>query len=511
MTPDPQADPPPAGPPPAGPPPHEHWALRRLRVFWLVIPLVVILAALMISDLGDFMGYSPFASNPCALGDASQSSISAKMYMPIAKWALRYTPTPSVAIIYIDPAHDPPDLLTNVCASRAFLARLVNDLNALSAQAIVIDKYYSTGACAEQDKNAEFVKAMNGSRIPVVVGQATEPMYGSSSSAGCLALSPKLEFSKTSKVLYGLTRIDTDVLKIPLRFQVFSAPGGNATAPGGAQSAPSSTPAPKPLPGTAGDTLSLVAAKAVNPDLESNPTLSKQLARQVDPYTTFLDLPNITALTALCSAEASPRAPIDGQPGDALCKPWVHDPDNLDGHQLSLASKIVVVGDLSDLDMKPFPSDLAPFPPGQRPGVFLQANYIQALLDHRFLLEVPMPLTMGVLVLYVFTIYCLYWAHDEHDTARLTPDQAGLWSLIALAGIVLLSFLALITTSYFTPLWALWGAGVFMVFRYLEAKGHHRSQHLLGHLAGHRHPTSPASAAAPRASADDDPDEREPL
>jgi hypothetical protein len=26
-----------------------------------------------------------------------------------------------------------------------------------------------------------------------------------------------------------------------------------------------------------------------------------------------------------------------------------------------------------------------------------------------------------------------------------------------------------------------------MVFRYLEASGHHRSQHLLGHLTGHRH------------------------
>jgi hypothetical protein len=41
--------------------------------------------------------------------------------------------------------------------------------------------------------------------------------------------------------------------------------------------------------------------------------------------------------------------------------------------------------------------------------------------------------------------------------------------------------------SYFTPLWALWGAGVFMVFRYLEATGHHRSMHLMGHLAASQH------------------------
>jgi CHASE2 domain-containing sensor protein len=501
MTPDPQPD-----PHPADPNPPEHWALRRLRVFWLIVPLIVILGALMMSDLGDFMGYSPFASNPCSLAFVSQSSISAKMYMPIAKWALRYTPTPRVAIIYIDPAHDPPDLLTNVCASRAFLARLVTDLNALGAQVIVIDKYYSAAACAEQDKNAAFIKAMDSSRIPVAVGQATEPLSGSSSAAGCLALTPRLEFSKTSRVLYGLTRVDTDVLTIPLRFQVFTEPTENGTTLDSSQPAKSNPPpAPKPLPDAAGDTLSLVAAKAVDPDLESNPTLRKQLAKQADPYTTFLDLPNITALTALCSAEASPRADIDGQPGDALCKPWVRDPNNLNGRQLSLNSKIVVIGDLSDLDMRPFPTDLAPFPPGERPGVFLQANYIQALLDHRFLLEIPMPITVSVLVLYVFIVYCLYWAHDEAGKPRLNADQAGLGSLVALVGIVLISFLALVTMSYFTPLWALWGGGVFMVFRYLEAKGHHRSQHLMGRLAGHHHAaTHPAAepAAEPTESND---------
>ena len=150
-----------------------------------------------------------------------------------------------------------------------------------------------------------------------------------------------------------------------------------------------------------------MAAKLVNPHIESNSTLSKLLAKQTDPYTTFLNLPHITALTALCSAEPSPRAPIDGQPGDELCKPWVRDPNNLDGNQLSLAGKIVIIGDISDADQKPFPSDMAPFPPGTRPGVFMQANYIQALLDHRFLQEIPTPVTLGLLVLYVLIVYVL--------------------------------------------------------------------------------------------------------
>jgi CHASE2 domain-containing sensor protein len=474
------------------PHPPEHWAKKRLRQFWLVIPLVAILAALMMSDLGDFMGVSPFdASNPCALTDTPQNNISARMYLPIAKWALRYTPSPSVAIIYIDPAHDPADLLTNVCASRAFLARLIPALNALSAHVIVIDKYISAAACAEQEQNAAFINAVETSKVPIVVGQQTHALPQGSAGAGCLALTPKLEFSSQSKVHYGLTRIDNDDLKIPLRFPVYPDPATTA-------SSQPATSNPAPLPATTGDTLSLVAAKLVNPHIESNKILSKLLAKQIDPYTTFLNLPHITALTALCSAEPSPHAPIDGQPGDDLCKPWVRDPGNLDGNQLSLAGKIVVVGDIADSDKKPFPTDMAPFPPGTRPGVFMQANYIQALLDHRFLQQIPTPITLGLLVIYVFIVYVLYWAHDENGHPRFTLDQAGLWSAGVLAGVVLCSFLLLATVSYFTPLWALWGAGVFMVFRYLEASGHHRSQHLLGHLAGHHHPgTHPADAAAP--------------
>jgi CHASE2 domain-containing sensor protein len=476
------------------PHPPEHWAMRRLRQFWLIVPLVAILCALMLSDLGDFMGYSPFASNPCALSDADQSSVSARMYMPIATWALRYTPTPSVAIIYIDPAHDPADLLTNVCASRAFLARLVTDLNAISAHVIVIDKFYSATACAEQDKNKAFIAAMESSKVPVVVGQAEHSLADSATGSGCLALTPRLQFSNASKVLYGLVRLDTDVLKIPLRWPVFTDP---------VQVDSASPPAAKQLPDSSGDTLSLVAAKAVDPHIESRRTVRKLLARQIDPYTTFLNLPNITALTAMCSIEPSPHADIDGQPGDELCRPWTRDLNNLNGKQLSLAGKIVVIGDLSDQDLKPFPTDLAPFPHGKRPGVFLQANYVQALLDHRFLLEIPMPVTLGILVSFVFIVYCLYWAHDEQGIPRLNAEQAGIWSLAALSAIVLLSFLALVTMSYFTPLWALWGGGVFIVFRYLEAAGHHRSQHLLGHLAGHHHAVEQPAAGA--ASAHNDP------
>ena len=109
--------------------------------------------------------------------------------------------------------------------------------------------------------------------------------------------------------------------------------------------------------------------------------------------------------------------------------------------------------------MHPFPTTQAPFRTNQRPGVFLQANYIQALLDHRFLQEIPLWLTVTGLVFFVIGVYCLYWSHDKEGKLHLSVERAGIASLVVFAAMVLTSILAVLSMSYFTPLWALWGAG----------------------------------------------------
>jgi hypothetical protein len=280
-----------------------------------------------------------------------------------------------------------------------------------------------------------------------------------------------------------LTRLDSDNLKIPLRWPVFMGPADS-------QNSPSQSATPKQLPEETGNTLSLMAAKVQDPNIESNPGVAKFLAKGIHPYTTFIDLPQINAMTVMCSAEKDPSDIFGTKLGDA-CTSWVRSLNNLDGHNLSLDGKIVVVGALSPQDMKSFPT-------GTKPGVFLQANYVQSILDHRFLTEIPPGLTLGCLAVVVFVVYCLYWAHDRTGEPLLSTTQAGLLSLSILAGTVLLSVIVLLTTSYFTPLWALWGAGVFMIFRYLEEVGHSRGEHLLGQLTGrHRKVEHSAGDAVP--------------
>ncbi|HEY4380756.1 MAG TPA: CHASE2 domain-containing protein [Acidobacteriaceae bacterium] len=452
----------------AQPDPHppEHWTIRRLRQFWLVIPLGLILLALMMEDL-HVMGWSPFESDACGVAELDQSSFSAKLYNPLAEWGVRHTGSPQVALIYIDSSTEPPELLTNTCASRVFLARLIQDLNKLNPNVIVIDKFYTDAACGEADKNATFKSALSTSSAPVVVGRPTHPLADSSSLQGCMGLSSGMTFPPGANVRVGLTRLNADTLKVPTRWPVFD----------------DSSEKPVLQPPEAGDTLSLVAAKAQWPGIEQSPPMARLLDAGTHPYTTFINLPNIHAMTAICSAEENPLY-ADGTPIPCDQKKWKQDSNSIDGKQLNLKGKVVIIGDITEADMQPFPTEVQPFPSGQVPGVYLQANYIESLLDQRFLTQTPMWVTVLFLMLFVIGIYCLYWAHGADGKPLLTLEKAGIGSVLLLSIMIVLDIAALLAFNYYTPVWALWGAGFFMVFRYLESSGHHRSQHLLGKLGG---------------------------
>jgi hypothetical protein len=425
--------------------------MQKLRHYWIILPLLIIMPLLAIPEL-DNMGYALWPSNPCNLQEIDQGGFSTRLYAPLTRWALRFSPTPTVAIIYIDPRTEPPEILTNTCAARVFLSRLVEDLNTLHASVIVIDKYYSDSACTESAQNNIFLDAMNKSVLPVVVGQPTHKLADPSKANGCLALSNRLEFDKKANVHYGLTRLNSDTLKLPLRWPVFQK---NAN--------PDAAPTLLSEDTGAGDSLALVAARQQDQNIEKDASVQKLLALHLHPYTTFLDLPHVNAMTVLCSAEANPRDAY-GKPFGDICKGMIQPLDNLDKNDLKLNGKIVVIGDKSEEDLQPFPGG------EDKPGIWLQANYIQSLLDHRFLREIPLGLTLIGLILFIFVVYWLYWF--------LQPEHALLVGLITLAALLVVSLAVLVSTSYFTPLWALWGGGILVVFRYLETRAHHLSAQL---------------------------------
>ena len=435
---------------------------RHSRLLLSIGPMVGILVALILFDLND-TDHMPWTEDPCGLHDSEQNTLSARMYLPIARWALRYTPTPRVAILTIDPETRPASITTNSCDSRAFLARIIQHLNTLSARAIVIDQYFSPDYCSEPDKTQRFIDAVATSKVPVVLGQGTHTLAKSTASGGCLALSKRLDLPASSKVSFGLTRLVSDDLKIPFRWPVFSEP---------------STPdaAPQQLPADTGTTLSFAAAKVVEPDIDSDPSVARVLRGGYYPYTTFIKLPQANAMTVMCSAEKVPHD-VFGRKLGSDCDTW---PSDKPGHRpLDLNGKIVVIGAVVPVDMKPFPT-------GEVPGVFLHANYVQSILDHRFLLEVPTGVTLSLLVAFMLATYSLYWAHDSHGEPFLSTTKAALWNVAMFAAAVVASLLVLVTTSYYTPLWALWAAAGASVLRALDEMGYLHSERLGKHLANYR-------------------------
>ena len=230
---------------------HLTWA-QKLRHYWVVLPLLLIMLALAVPELEN-MGYVPWESNPCDLQEISQGGFSGELYAPITRWALRVTPTPSVAIIYIDPKTEPAEILTNTCAARVFLSRLIQDLNTLRANVIVIDKFYSSGNCTEEPKNKIFLDTMDKTVVPVVVGQPTHAL-DNTSKGGCLALSDKFDFDTKANVHYGLTRLNSDTLKLPLRWPIFQP-----------AAKPNDPPIQLPEKSGVGDSLALVAATQQDP------------------------------------------------------------------------------------------------------------------------------------------------------------------------------------------------------------------------------------------------------
>jgi hypothetical protein len=411
-----------------------------------VIPLAIIVAFLMLEDL---QVLAPVGPDDCGIRELDETSFSAKLYNPVAEWAVHHTGSPQVALVYIDPQTEPTEVLTNTCASRLFLAKLIGDLNQLRANVIVVDKFYSQNACPDQATNATFTAAMAASSAPIVVGQPTHALADSSKLGGCLGLSQGMAFPPNVRT--GLTRLNADPLQIPLRWPVFDD-----------LDHPNATPAAAPE--SAGDTLSLVAARAQWPDIESSQFMPKLLEEGLHPYTTFLNLPNIHAMTAVCTAEASPVY-ADGTQVPCDQKKWRQDPRSIDGKSLNLKGKVVVVGDIAESDMQPFPRDLPPFPSGLVPGVYLQANYIESLLEQRFLTETPLWITLALLAVFAGGVFGIYWAHDKEHKPLLTPRKALIAGLILLGVMTLLGFALLLALNYYTPVWALFAAGLILVLR----------------------------------------------
>jgi CHASE2 domain-containing sensor protein/class 3 adenylate cyclase len=259
----------------------------------------------------------------------------------------RYT-----AVVEIDPERDPGSAgLQDLCRQRKMLAVLIRRIAAAMPSIIVIDKFFGETVCPD-DINPDLIAAMTevNAKVPVVVGRkvVTDGTYMQASLLSGLGLRE------------AIVNVDPDTRKLPLKWEVFRNKDDMEHDRGMVWR----------------ETVALTAAQAYEKgklELE-HPHLAKLLNPVKNPYISFLDIQQFKPYRFLagfvfCGREVKPgedATACQGSPSELA----------------AMSGKIVLVGENSDQDIQATVV-------GQIPGVYLQANFIEALLDDRYYEGVP--------------------------------------------------------------------------------------------------------------------------
>ena len=250
-------------------------------------------------------------------------------------------------VVEIDPDRDPGSIgMQDSCGQRKMIAALVPRVAAARPRVIVIDKYFGEKACPD-NINENLIAALTdvNNEVPVVIGRrvATGDDYLLPSPLSGLGLRE------------GIVNIDPDTRKLPLKWLVF----------------PTKSDKDHDTREVWRDTLALTAGRAYEKgQLEAEHSrLAKLLNPVQHPYISFLELDQFKPYRLLAGFVLCGHNLKQGE--DATACP-------ASSSDLGVVSgKIVVIGEITDQDEK---STVV----GRMPGVFLQANFIEALLDDRY-------------------------------------------------------------------------------------------------------------------------------
>jgi hypothetical protein len=333
----------------------------------------------------------------------------------------------SVKIISLAKGQEPDDIFApHLCRQRVFISKLLERVESFHPAVIVIDKYFSLEGCEEKEPNERLRNSVATSPVPIIIGLQTltgreierDERFTAAEKkaigATCLMLAPHFKFDDhgvPSTFKYGLTRLNEDTRKIPLQWSVYGEPADLD------RGTPSSMA-----------TLSLATAEQFEQGMPHARVLNQLLSQGKHPFTGFLrEIPTISAIEVLCGK-----------------KPWT-DPnwENCQGKGLpvddDLQNRIVIIGEFGN------EFDLHESVIGEISGVVLQANYVESLLDDRYLS--PVNKRIGLLVNLIWVVIVeLCFAYSS------SPKRGLFYSVVSLLILAIICYL-LVLDGYFLPVW----------------------------------------------------------
>jgi hypothetical protein len=347
-----------------------------------------------------------------------------------------------VRLVMLDPRKEPNGLMWNLCDKRVMYAKVIRRIVAAAPASIVIDATFGPDKCPEGDsRTADLVDAVQtavAQDVPVAIGLkalTTEemelPKNEQTLSETELLAQPSLNFvTNDSRFDYGHVRLNADLRKIPLNWPTFFR----------VEDARSKVP-PIPFPG-----LAYVAARRYDSLLVVQPRMERLLGNQRHPFSSFIredQFPTYEALDLVCGKYQTPPQ-IDWK----NCEPGEYGKAALRGH-------IVVIGERTDQEFRD--SEV-----GRVPGVVLQANYIESLLDDRYFL----PIATWIQILFSFVVFGL--VEFVFRSQKRKPALAFVYTLGGIAFVWLASWVLLVVSA---RLLVLWVPGLFaLIGKYVDLK-----------------------------------------
>jgi len=277
----------------------------------------------------------------------------------------RYT-----VVIEINTAKDPTiPALTDLCGQRHKMSSLLHALAAARPAVVVFDKLFSQEppyrSCPADEELISAIGALRSKNIPVIVGrQVDDDTIGKDSAARyylipsfipddrhlCESREVNMDYAAPQvPCLEGVINMDLDSRKLPLGWWLYESRQAAEAGKGAHWYSP----------------LALEAARAYDDKLmEHHPRLAGLVRDQQNPYISFLSEEDFEAIHPQQVLKATPESSRDMR---------------------KISGKVVLIGEVTPR------FDEHATVAGKMHGVYMQANYIEALLDDRYF----RPATLG--------------------------------------------------------------------------------------------------------------------
>jgi hypothetical protein len=395
---------------------------------WVGVVLLALLLAL-------FERYQELAENDlCGARTGIEALLSHEVtsYQRLAAAGYRPARSHFVTVVLLRHDHDPENVLANPCSQRLYLSKLLNALQMAAPSLIVFDKAFAAEACNDDSINQALRDAVQATRITLVIGLQTKTMSDLIEIQGgtltqvqkkgfesaCLYSVPRFVMDKpgsSARIRYGLMRLNSNERKIPLQWPTYPSKEDVGKTN------------PELLP-----SLALVAASEYNQSRDGQRRIEQLKSYTYHPFTSFIteSNPSLGAWELIC------RTPIVQTADWTSCVPNANGPD--------LHNQIVLIGD--DVPER----DQHKTDAGKMPGVLLQANYIESLLDDRFLKPVSLAFVLVANGAWIIVLELLFWKLDSPELALLLAviSTAALWSACYLLTALTGYFLTLATPGF---------------------------------------------------------------